>query len=149
MIRRRVVAAVSLVGENARDGVAGQRLHVQDHAGQRVTVIGIAGLRLHMGDELAALGVVDRGGNGDFDAERVRPMIDVKQRGLQIVPKIAVGDDALGFWKALDELFPGIWHQRRWVHKTVNVLDTAAERWHREISYRLLTEQNRRLRLRG
>src|SRR5437773_7165071 len=27
-----------------------------------------------MGDELAALGVADRGRNGDFDAELVRPM---------------------------------------------------------------------------
>ena len=34
-------------------------------------------------------------------------LIDVKQRGLQIAPEIAVGDGALGFWKALDEVFPG------------------------------------------
>ena len=50
-------------------------------------------------------------------------LIDVKQRGLQIAPEIAVGDGALGFWKALDEIFPGTRHQRCWVHKTVNVLD--------------------------
>src|SRR6266699_3661282 len=50
-------------------------------------------------------------------------LIDVKQRGLQIAPEIAVGDGALGFWKALDEVFPGTRHQRCWVHKTVNVLD--------------------------
>ena len=49
-------------------------------------------------------------------------LIDVKQRGLQIAPEIAVGDGALGFWKALDEVFPGTRHQRCWVHKTVNVL---------------------------
>src|SRR3981081_1499310 len=55
VIRRRVVAAVSLVSEDARDGVADERLHVRDHGRQRVTVIGIAGQRLHMGDELAAL----------------------------------------------------------------------------------------------
>ena len=40
-----------------------------------------------------------------------------------IAPEIAVGDGALGFWKALDEVFPGTRHQRCWVHKTVNVLD--------------------------
>src|ERR1700716_488222 len=34
-------------------------------------------------------------------------LIDVKRRGLQIAPEIAVGDGALGFWKALDEVFPG------------------------------------------
>ena len=50
-------------------------------------------------------------------------LIDVKQRGLQIAPEIAVGDGALGFWKALDEVFPGTRHQRCWVHKSVNVLD--------------------------
>ncbi len=50
-------------------------------------------------------------------------LIDVKQRGLQIAPEIAVGDGALGFWKALDEVFPSTRHQRCWVHKTVNVLD--------------------------
>ncbi|MFB9263118.1 IS256 family transposase [Bradyrhizobium erythrophlei] len=50
-------------------------------------------------------------------------LIDVKQRGLQVAPEIAVGDGALGFWKALDEVFPDTRHQRCWVHKTVNVLD--------------------------
>src|SRR6476620_5604207 len=53
-------------------------------------------------------------------------LIDVKQRWLQIAPEIAVGDGALGFWKALDEVFPGTRHQRCWVHKTVNVLDKVA-----------------------
>ena len=34
-------------------------------------------------------------------------LVDVKRRGLSIAPEIAVGDGALGFWKALDEVFPG------------------------------------------
>lgn len=50
-------------------------------------------------------------------------LVDVKQRGLKIAPDIAVGDGALGFWKALDEVFPGTKHQRCWVHKTANVLN--------------------------
>ena len=74
VIGRRIVAAISLVGEDARDGVADQRLHLRDHGCQRVAVIGIAGQRLHMGDELAALGVLERGGNADLDAELVRPV---------------------------------------------------------------------------
>jgi hypothetical protein len=45
-------------------------------------------------------------------------LIDVTRRGLKITPEIAVGDGALGFWKALDEVFPGTRHQRCWVHKT-------------------------------
>ncbi len=50
-------------------------------------------------------------------------LVDVKRRGLQIAPDLAVGDGALGFWKALDEVFPGTKHQRCWVHKTANVLN--------------------------
>jgi putative transposase len=45
---------------------------------------------------------------------------------LKITPEIAVGDGALGFWKALDEGFPGTRHQRCWVHKTANVLNKVA-----------------------
>jgi len=50
-------------------------------------------------------------------------LVDVKRRGLKIAPDLAVGDGALGFWKALDELLPGTKHQRCWVHKTANVLN--------------------------
>ncbi len=50
-------------------------------------------------------------------------LVEVKQRGLQIAPEIAVGDGGLGFWKAIDEVFPGTRHQRCWVHKTANVLN--------------------------
>ena len=49
-------------------------------------------------------------------------LVDVKRRGLTL-PEIGVGDGALGFWKALDEIFPGARHQRCWVHKTANVLN--------------------------
>lgn len=48
-------------------------------------------------------------------------LVDLKDRGLAIAPEIAVGDGALGFWRALDEVFPGTRHQRCWVHKTANV----------------------------
>jgi len=50
-------------------------------------------------------------------------LVEVKQRGLKIAPEIAVGDGALGFWKAIDEVFPGTRHQRCWQHKTANVLN--------------------------
>lgn len=39
-------------------------------------------------------------------------------------PVLAVGDGALGFWKALAEAFPDTREQRCWVHKTANVLDS-------------------------
>jgi putative transposase len=50
-------------------------------------------------------------------------LIEVKRRGLTIAPQIAVGDGALGFWKALDEIYPGTRHQRCWLHKIGNVLN--------------------------
>lgn len=50
-------------------------------------------------------------------------LLDVKRRGLTIDPKLAVGDGALGFWKAVAEVFPNMKEQRCWVHKTANVLD--------------------------
>lgn len=50
-------------------------------------------------------------------------LLDVQRRGLTIAPKLAIGDGALGFWKALAEIFPATKVQRCWVHKTANVLD--------------------------
>jgi len=50
-------------------------------------------------------------------------LVDIKARGLSVPPEIAVGDGAMGFWKALDEVFPDTRHQRCWVHKTANVLN--------------------------
>jgi transposase-like protein len=50
-------------------------------------------------------------------------LIETKRRGLAIAPEIAVGDGALGFWKALDELYPSTRHQRCWLHKAANVLN--------------------------
>jgi len=53
---------------------------------------------------------------------------DLKARGLEQGPNLAVGDGALGFWSALEEEFPGTRAQRCWVHKTANVLDKLPKR---------------------
>ena len=50
-------------------------------------------------------------------------LLDLKQRGLTIDPKLAIGDGALGFWKALPQVFGTTRAQRCWVHKTMNVLN--------------------------
>jgi transposase-like protein len=50
-------------------------------------------------------------------------LLDAKSRDLSEPPMLATGDGALGFWKALRQVFPATRHQRCWVHKTVNVLD--------------------------
>lgn len=50
-------------------------------------------------------------------------LIDLKQRGLQAGPLLAVGDGAMGFWAAIEEVFPQTAHQRCWFHKMGNVLN--------------------------
>jgi transposase-like protein len=50
-------------------------------------------------------------------------LVDLKARGLRFAPELAVADGALGFWTALDEVFPSTRHQRCWLHKTGNVLN--------------------------
>jgi transposase-like protein len=50
-------------------------------------------------------------------------LLDLKNRGMTIAPKLATGDGSLGFWLALAKVFPSTRHQRCWVHKTMNVLD--------------------------
>ena len=50
-------------------------------------------------------------------------LLDAKARGLTEAPRLATGDGALGFWKALLQVYPSTKPQRCWVHKTVNVLD--------------------------
>ncbi len=49
-------------------------------------------------------------------------LLDLKSRGLNS-PKLAIGDGAMGFWSALDEVYPDTGHQRCWVHKTANILN--------------------------
>ncbi|MFC9672688.1 IS256 family transposase [Streptomyces sp. NPDC056949] len=48
---------------------------------------------------------------------------DCQRRGMR-APVLAVGDGALGFWNAINEVFPETRHQRCWVHKTANCLDS-------------------------
>ena len=50
-------------------------------------------------------------------------LADLKARGLSVPPELAIGDGALGFWKALEEEFSPTRQQRCWVHKTMNVLN--------------------------
>jgi transposase-like protein len=50
-------------------------------------------------------------------------LLDLKRRGLAQAPELAVADGALGFWKAVGEIWPKTIEQRCWVHKTANVLN--------------------------
>jgi len=50
-------------------------------------------------------------------------LLDLKRRGLVIGPELAIADGALGFWQAIEEVWPKTRGQRCWVHKTANVLN--------------------------
>jgi putative transposase len=50
-------------------------------------------------------------------------LLDLKRRGLAIGPELAVADGALGFWQAVEEVWPKTRGQRCWVHKTTNILN--------------------------
>lgn len=64
-------------------------------------------------------------------------LLDVKARGLVTGPKVAVGDGALGFWKALKQVWPNTREQRCWVHKTANILDNLPKRLQPEAKQKL------------
>lgn len=50
-------------------------------------------------------------------------LLDLKARGLSVPPKLAIGDGAMGFWGALEEVWPLTHVQRCWFHKTGNILN--------------------------
>jgi putative transposase len=64
-------------------------------------------------------------------------LLDVKARGLVIDPMLATGDGALGFWKALAQVYSNTREQRCWVHKTANVLDKLPKRLQPEAKEKL------------
>lgn len=79
----------------------------------------IIGATKHGTKELIAL--VD--GYRESEQSWLEALNDLKRRGLKAAPKVAVGDGALGFWKALPQVFGETRWQRCWMHKTGNVLD--------------------------
>jgi len=85
----------------------------------RLCLLVIIGVTEHGHKELVAV----EDGHRESEASWRELLIDLKERGLEYAPKLAVGDGALGFWKALNKVFPDTRHQRCWVHKTANVLD--------------------------
>ena len=67
------------------------------------------------------LAVVD--GYRESEASWFEVLSQLESQGLTLPPKLAVGDGALGFWKALAKKWPDTATQRCWVHKTANVLN--------------------------
>lgn len=63
------------------------------------------------------------GGHRESKESWLTLLRNLKERGLKVAPKLAVGDGALGFWGALTEAYGETKHQRCWFHKMGNVLD--------------------------
>jgi len=57
-------------------------------------------------------------------------LLDLKRRGLVVAPELAIADGALGFWKALGEVWGKTRAQRCWVHKTANILNKLPKSMH-------------------
>lgn len=86
--------------------------------GERQCILVILGATEDGRKELLAIGDGFR-----EDAQSWKELIvELRARGLEAPPQLAIGDGALGFWQAVSELWPTTRHQRCWVHKTANLL---------------------------
>lgn len=86
----------------------------------RLCLLVIIGVTEHGRKELLAV----EDGYRESEASWSEVLNGLRARGLTISPKLATGDGALGFWKALAKIYPDTVHQRCWVHKTANVLSS-------------------------
>ncbi|MDN3558274.1 IS256 family transposase, partial [Halomonas maura] len=85
----------------------------------RLCLLVIVGVTEHGRKELVAV----EDGHRESEASWKELLTGLRERGLTEAPRLAVGDGALGFWKALSKVYPTTAHQRCWVHKTANVLN--------------------------
>ena len=85
----------------------------------RLCLLVIVGVTAHGRKELVAV----EDGHRESEASWKELLTGLRERGLTESPKLAIGDGALGFWKALSKIYPATAHQRCWVHKTANVLN--------------------------
>jgi transposase-like protein len=83
----------------------------------KVCLLVVIGVRADGRKELVALADGFRESSESW-ADLLR---DAKRRGMR-APVLAVGDGALGFWKAVRDVFPEACEQRCWWHKLGNVL---------------------------
>ncbi|MBB09561.1 IS256 family transposase [Alcanivorax sp. S6407] len=84
----------------------------------RLCLLVIIGVTEHGRKELVAV----EDGYRESEASWSELLSGLRARGLTTSPKLAIGDGALGFWKALAKCYPDTRHQRCWVHKSANIL---------------------------
>ncbi len=105
--------------------VDGIHTRVRLGADDRLCCLVMVGARIDGKKELVAL----RDGYRESEESWAELLGDPKKRGMR-APVLAIGDGALGFWAAVRDGFPQTHHQRDWVHKTKNVLDTLPKSVH-------------------
>ncbi len=93
-------------------------VRLEDKANQRQCILVLMGATAQGKKELIAI----TDGYRESEQSWKELLLQVKTAGLEIAPKLAMGDGALGFWAAVRKVFPSIAEQRCWVHKTANVL---------------------------
>jgi transposase-like protein len=94
-------------------------VRLEDQENQRQCILVLMGATADGEKELIAV----RDGYRESEASWTELLADIKNRGLSIDPKLAIGDGALGFWAAVRKMFPEIREQRCWFHKSGNVLN--------------------------
>lgn len=87
--------------------------------GDRSCILVIVGAKYNGEKEILAVAA----GYRESEESWKELLLELKDRGMSVDPKLAIADGALGFWKALPQVFPTTKGQRCWVHKTANVLD--------------------------
>ena len=92
--------------------------------GERNCVLVVIGAKFNGEKELLA--IVD--GVRESEVSWKELLLELKDRGMSSDPKLAIADGALGFWKALPQVFPTTAAQRCWVHKSANVLNKLPKR---------------------
>ena len=116
-------------------GVEAERWQRRDLTAKRYVYFWVDGIYFsaRMEEEkqciLVIVGATDKGqkeliaiadGYRESEQSWLEVLLDLKRRGLEMGPQLALGDGALGFWKALRQVYPGAREQRCWVHKTGN-----------------------------
>ena len=86
---------------------------------EKQCILVIIGATAHGTKELIAI----TDGYRESEQSWCEVLLDLKRRGLGIGPELVTGDGALGFWKALRQVYGAAREQRCWVHKTGNILN--------------------------
>jgi len=95
------------------------RVRLEDEGNQKQCILVLMGATADGHKELIAVS----DGYRESKQSWKELLLSVKHRGLEVDPKLAIGDGALGFWAAVREVWSNIDEQRCWVHKTANVLN--------------------------